>query len=388
MVPCAMPVDYLIVGAGYAGLVAAERLCNTYGKNCVVVDKRSHIGGNAHDRLDEHGVLIHPYGPHYFRTNSEEVLAYLGRFTRWIPAQYRVLAHTRGRLWSFPVNLETFEQYLGRPSSSEEMSAWLAEHCEVFDEIRNSEEAVLARFGREFYELFFEGYTRKQWQRSPRDLHASVCNRIPLRTTRDSRYLSEKHQVLPADGYTRLFENLVDACGPRLRILLNTDARDAIAHIRHRHLLYTGAIDGFFEHRFGPLPYRSLRFEFEHLPPEQLPGDPSLAIPQGFYQPVVQVNYPGSEPWTRIVETKHITGQRVDGSTIAREFPQAYGPGMEPYYPIPFSESHALYARYKAEAEKLEHVTFLGRLGTYSYLNMDEVTLQALRTVDRLITGI
>ncbi len=380
-------VDYLIVGAGFAGLVAAEQLCTVHGKRCLVVDKRPHIGGNAHDRVDAHGVLIHPYGPHYFRTNSREVLDYLSRFTGWIPGNYRVLAHTRGRDWSFPVNLTTFEQFLGRPSSPAEMEAWLVEHRVHFDEITNSEEAVLSRFGPEFFDLFFDGYTRKQWRRPPRELHPSVCNRIPLRTTRDDRYLLETHQVLPALGYTRLFENIVDSCGPGLELLLHTDYRDILPSVKFSHLLFTGPIDEFFDHRFGPLPYRSLRFEFEHLSTEQLPGDAARGTPPGFFQPTVQVNYPGSEPWTRIVETKHITGQTHRGTTIAREFPDDFGPGKEPYYPIPFHESHALLARYKAEAAALDHVTFLGRLGTYTYLNMDQVTLQSLQTVQRLVRG-
>jgi UDP-galactopyranose mutase len=380
--------DYLIVGAGFSGLVAAERLCHQYGKRCLVVDKRDHIGGNAYDHKDPYGVLIHPYGPHYFRTNSDQVLTYLSQFTKWIPGNYRVHARTRNQFWSFPVNLKTFEQYLGRSASSEEMETWLSEHRIHFDEVLNSEQAVLQRFGPEFFELFFEGYTLKQWQRPARELHPSVCNRIPLRTNRDDRYLSEKHQVLPADGYTRLFENIVDACGERLTLQLKTDYRDVRDHVTYSHMIFTGPIDSYFDHRFGPLPYRSLRFEFEHKTAAELPGDVSQHIPPGFFQPVVQVNYPGKEPWTRIVETKHITGQSISGSTLAREFPEDYGPGKEPYYPIPFQASQALYAKYKTEADKLDQVSFLGRLGTYTYLNMDQVTAMALKAVDRLVQGL
>lgn len=412
-------VDYLIVGAGFSGLVAAEQLCSRYGKTCLVVDKRDHPGGNCYDCLDEHGVLIHPYGPHYFRTNSDQVLEYLSRFTRWIPGNYQVLAHTRGQYWSFPVNLGTFEQYLGRPSTSEEMEAWLAEHCETFDEITNSEEAVLSRFGREFYELFFEGYTLKQWQKHPRDLAPSVCGRIPLRTVRDGRYVSDRHQVLPADGYTRLFENMIDRCGDRLTLQLGTDYREVVATVKHRHLIFTGPIDAWFDYRHGPLPYRTLRFEREYYSPGALQkrkrgqpvncdifhdpeskeekctitrADPfsapfSFSAPEGFIQPAVQVNYPGDEPWTRCVEAKHITRQRIAGSTLVREFPETYEIGKEPYYPIPFRESREIYAKYKADAETLDHVTFLGRLGTYAYLNMDQVVAMALKRVEDLVTG-
>jgi len=380
-------VDYLIVGAGFSGLVAAEQLCNRYGKTCLIVEKRDHIGGNCYDCLDEHGVLIHPYGPHYFRTNSDQVFEYLSRFTRWIPGKYQVLAYAKDQYWSFPVNLETFEQYLGRPSSTEEMEQWLKEHCETFDEIQNSEQAVLSRFGKEFYELFFEGYTLKQWQKHPRELAPSVCGRIPLRTVRDGRYVSEKFQVLPADGYTRLFENMVDACGDRLRIQLETDYREVVGSVSHRHLIFTGPIDAYFDYKYGPLPYRTLRFEREYMPGEQLRGNSHLGIPEGFIQPAVQVNYPGQEPWTRCVEAKHITHQRISGSTLVREYPETYEVGKEPYYPIPFSESREMYARYKQQAEKLDNVTFLGRLGTYAYLNMDQVVGMALKQVEALVTG-
>jgi UDP-galactopyranose mutase len=379
--------DALIIGAGFSGLVAAERLCTTYGKRCMVVDKRPHIGGNCYDCLDEHGVLIHPYGPHYFRTNSETVFAYLSQFTRWIPGQYQVKAYTGEKYWSFPVNLETFEQFLDRPSSTDEMESWLQEHCETFDTIENSEQAVLSRFGREFYELFFEGYTLKQWQKHPRELSPSVCGRIPLRTVRDSRYVSEKYQVLPAEGYTRMFENMIEACGDKLTIQLHTDYKDVIHEVKHRHLIFTGPIDAYFEYKHGALPYRTLRFEREYHPTEDLPGNPHLGIPEGYIQPAVQVNYPGPEPWTRCVEAKHITHQRIAGSTLIREFPETYAPGKEPYYPIPFPESREIYAAYKKEAEQLEHVTFLGRLGTYAYINMDQCVSMALKCVDQWITG-
>ena len=381
-------VDYLIVGAGFAGLVSAERLCRQHKKTCLVVEKRGHIGGNCYDRLDEHGVRIHAYGPHYFRTNSETVLQYLSQFTEWIPGNYRVLCKTEGKYWSFPVNLETFEQYLGRPSSTAEMEAWLEENRIPFDEVTNSEEAVLSRFGPQFYKLFFEGYTLKQWQRPPRDLAPSVCNRIPLRTNRDARYLSEKYQVLPKEGYTALFENLISSCGDKLEIRLNTDYREILPAVKFKHMIYTGPIDAYFDHCYGPLPYRSLRFSFEHLPAEALPGDPQTHTPPGFFQPAVQVNYPGTEPWTRIVEIKHITGQQVAGTTLAREFPEPYAHGKEPYYPILCPETHALYQQYKQKADQLDHVTFLGRLGTYTYLNMDQVVSMALSTVEKLIHGI
>jgi UDP-galactopyranose mutase len=376
--------DYLIVGAGLAGLVAAEQLCRSHGKHCLVVDKRNHIGGYCHDCKDEHGVLVHPYGPHYFRTNSDAVVAYLGQYTPWIPGNYRVLSYTRDRYWSFPVNLRTFEQYIGHSSSSGEMAAWLENHRETFASIRNSEQSVLSRFGRDFYSLFFEGYTLKQWQRHPSELAPSVCARIPIRTNRDDRYVSEKHQIMPAHGYTRLFENMVDACGKHLTLLLNTSAGEAMRITRWKRLIYTGAIDEFFDFRFSPLPYRSLSFAYEHHPAHELTGNVKKGVSPGFFQPVVQVNYPGPEPWTRMIESKHITGQTVAGTTLVREYPQPFREGSEPYYPVPSAESESLYSQYAALAGALDRVTFAGRLGTYTYLNMDQVIEKTLQVVTRL----
>lgn len=377
--------DFLIVGAGFSGLVAAEQLCSRHRKTCLVVEKRDHIGGNAHDCHDRHGVLIHPYGPHYFRTNSDAILQYLSRFTEWIPGNYRVRSFTDNRYWSFPVNLETFEQLMGRPASREEMERWLESERVQADPIDNSEEAVLSQAGKTFYRMFFEGYTRKQWMRHPRELDASVCGRIPLRTERDDRYFSDKHQVLPKDGYHRIFENLVTACGDRLRLELETDYREIMERVSWRHLIFTGPIDAFFDYRFGPLPYRTLRFEHEHSSSSELPGDPATGIPAGFHQPCVQVNYPGPESYTRCVEAKHITGQQIDGSTLIREYPEPFEPGKEPFYPIPAPETRARYRLYAEAAAGLSDVTFIGRLGTYRYYNMDQVVGMALKTVEKVL---
>lgn len=236
--------DYLIVGAGFSGLVCAERLCTQYGKRCLLLEKRSHIGGNCYE-----------------------------------------------------------------------------------------------------------------------------------------------HQVLPADGYTRLFENMISRCGSLLEIRLNTDYQELSHSLKWGHMIFTGPIDAYFDHRHGPLPYRTLRFEREHYTQAELLGNPEMEIAPGFIQPAVQVNYPGPEPWTRCVEAKHITQQAIDGSTLIKEYPETYTPDKEPYYPIPLRESRKLYQKYKADAEELERVSFLGRLGTYSYVNMDEVVLMALNAIDKLIHG-
>jgi UDP-galactopyranose mutase len=394
--------DYLIVGAGFAGLTCAERLATQHGKTSLVVEKRSHLGGNAYDRYDDHGVLIHHYGPHYFRTNSPKIRQYLGHFTDWHPVDYKILSWTEGRYWNFPVNLNTFEQLLGRPSTSEEMKAWLAEKRVPIENPANSEEVIISQVGWELYEKFFKGYTIKQWRRDPKELDASVCGRIPIRTNRDDRYLREEFQALPDAGYTRLFENMVGVCADKVRILLDTDYREVLPQTRFRHMIYTGPIDEFFDFRFGHLPYRSLRFEPESFTPEQLTAHHSAnavrpspwPTPPGFFQPAMQVNYPNDESFTRIVEIKHATGQTCANTTIVREYPADFGPGKEAYYPIPAPDSAALYRQYKdladsgrtpfADLHPGAGVSFIGRLATYRYYNMDQVVGMALAEVDQI----
>jgi UDP-galactopyranose mutase len=398
---------FLIVGAGFSGLTMAERLVTQCGQSCVVVEKRNHIGGNAYDHYDDHGVLIHTYGPHYFRTNAPRIRDYLSQFTDWHPVDYKILSHTRGRYWNFPINLNTFEQFLGRPSTTEEMEAWLAAKRVAIEQPANSEEVILSQVGQELYDLFFKGYTLKQWSRDPKDLDASVCGRIPIRTNRDDRYLREDFQALPKDGYTRLFERMVAACSDKLEIRLNTDYRDVLKTASFDHLVYTGPIDDFYGYRFGKLPYRSLRFEKESFTPEQLrnrkPVSPEELPPHwpptnpgSFYQPAMQVNYPNEEAYTRIVEIKHATGQACPNTTIVREFPDDYGPGKEPYYPIPAPDATARYQQYKALADagelppelKIQNpkltISLIGRLATYRYYNMDQVVGMALTEFEKL----
>lgn len=361
--------DFLIVGAGFAGSVLAERLAAA-GKRCLVVERRRHIGGNSHDHFDNAGVLIHSYGPHYFRTNSDEVIQYLSQFTEWHPVDYKILSWSDGRHWQFPINLNTFEQLIGRPSTSEEMEDTLAKWRVPIDHPANSEEIILAQVGSQLYEKFFKNYTRKQWKRDPKDLDASVCGRIPLRTNRDDRYLTDKFQALPKHGYTKLFERMLNH--PNIKILLQTDYREILPYVQFKHLIYTGPIDEFYDNCFGALPYRSLRFEEETLPME-------------FYQPAMQVNYPNDFDFTRIVEIKHATGQKLPVTTIVREYPEDYSPGKEPYYPVPAKESHELYQRYAALASREKNTSFLGRLATYQYLNMDQVVKLAIVEAGRLL---
>jgi UDP-galactopyranose mutase len=362
--------DFLIVGAGFAGAVLAERLASVAGKKCLVVDRRPHIGGNAFDRHDAAGVLVHVYGPHYFRTNSDRIVQYLSRFTEWRPVEYKILSSAEGRLWQFPINLNTFEQLIGRPSTSEEMEATLAQWRVPIESPKNSEEVILSQVGWRLYELFFKNYTRKQWRRDPRELDASVCGRIPLRTNRDDRYLSEKFQALPHEGYTKMFEKML--AHPNIEVLLRTDYRVVAKQAGASHLIYTGQIDEYFDGCFGPLAYRSLRFEPETLPIE-------------YFQPAMQVNYPNEHSYTRIVEIKHATGQKLPVTTIVREYPADYGPGQEPYYPIPAPDARALYEKYAALAAGLKNVSFVGRLATYRYYNMDQVVGMALAEFENLM---
>lgn len=377
--------DFLIIGAGFSGLVIAERLAAA-GWKCVVVDRRNHLGGNAYDGINAAGVLVHHYGPHYFRSNSQRIVEYLSAFTEWHQVSYTIKSYTRGRYWSFPINLNTFEEFLGREATSEEFSEWLDKNRTDIPEPKNSEEVILSQVGQELYELFFEGYTRKQWKLHPRELDASVCGRIPIRTNRDDRYLAESFQALPKHGYTAMFEKLLNA-SPGVELHLGVDFHEARAQWTHKHLIFTGAIDEFYGRRFGPLPYRSLRFEAESFTAEQLRSREPISGKPGFWQPAMQVNYPDLEvPFTRIVEIKHATGQQIDASTIVREFPKDWTLDAEPFYPIPTPEARAAYQNYAALATAETATSFIGRLATYRYFNMDQVTGMAIAEADKLIS--
>ena len=376
--------DFLIIGAGFSGLVMAERLASA-GWRCVVVDRRSHLGGNAYDEVDRAGVLVHRYGPHYFRSNSPRIVEYLSRFTKWHEVAYTIKSHARDRYWSFPINLNTFEEYLGRGAETAEFEAWLARVREPIAKPANSEEVIVSQVGREFYELFFKGYTRKQWQRDPRELDASVCGRIPIRTNRDDRYLTESFQALPQDGYTAMFGRMLEAA-PGVELHLGVDLTEARRRWRHRHLVFSGAVDEYFDYRLGHLPYRSLRFEAESFAGEALAARVAVSGKPGFWQPAMQVNYPEVEvPQTRIVEIKHATGQQVAATTIVREFPANWRPGDEPFYPVPAPDARAAYQQYARLAEAEERVSFIGRLATYRYYNMDQVVGMALAEADKLL---
>ncbi len=357
--------DYLIVGAGFAGCVLAERLARGSGKQVMLVDRRPHIGGNAYDHYDDAGILVHKYGPHIFHTNSKEVFDYLSRFTEWRHYQHKVLACVDGRLVPVPINLDTINELYGVKLSAFEMEQFLASRAEPKEQIRTSEDVVVSKVGRELYEKFFRGYTRKQWGLDPSELDAQVTARVPTRTNRDDRYFTDAYQSMPKHGFTRLFGNMLDH--PNIRILLNTDYRDVRDTLPYRELIYSGPVDEFFDYQFGKLPYRCLEFKHE-----------TLNQPQ--FQPVAVVNYPNDYEFTRITEFKHLTGQAHAKTSIVYEFSRAQG---DPYYPIPRGENSALYRQYKKLADDAG-VHFVGRLATYKYYNMDQVVAQALTLYARL----
>ena len=361
--------DYLIVGAGFAGSVLAERLANQLGKRVLVVDKRPHIGGNMYDHYDDAGLLVHKYGPHIFHTNSRDVFEYLSRFTAWRPYEHRVLASVDGQLVPIPINLDTVNRLYGLSLTSLELADFFAARAEPRGQPRNSEDVVVGAIGRDLYEKFFRGYTRKQWGLDPSELDATVTARVPTRTNRDDRYFTDTYQAMPRHGYTRLFERLL--AHPNISVMLNTDFRAINGLIPYRELIYSGPIDAFFDYRYGQLPYRSLEFRFETL-------DQPMA------QPVGTVNYPNEHIYTRTTEFKYLTGQEHAKTSIVYEIPCAEG---DPYYPVPRPENAALYRRYKALAEQTPGVHFVGRLATYQYYNMDQVVAQALKTFRNIAAG-
>jgi UDP-galactopyranose mutase len=357
--------DYLIVGAGYAGSVLAERLARGSGKQVLLVDRRAHIGGNAYDHYNDDGVLVHKYGPHIFHTNSKEVFDYLSRFTDWRQYQHKVRASVDGQLVPIPINLDTINQLYGLSLNSFQMEEFLASRAESRDQIRTSEDVVVSKVGRELYEKFFRGYTRKQWGLDPSELDAQVTARVPTRTNRDDRYFTDTYQCMPKHGFTRMFASMLDH--PNIKILLNTDYRELRDALPYRELIYTGPVDEFFDYQFGKLPYRCLEFKHE-----------TLNQPQ--FQPVAVVNYPNDCEFTRITEFKHLTGQEHPKTSIVYEFPRADG---DAYYPIPRRENTDIYQQYQVLANQAG-VHFVGRLATYKYYNMDQVVAQALTLYARI----
>jgi UDP-galactopyranose mutase len=356
--------DVVVAGAGFAGAVMAERLAADGGLKVLVVDRRPHIAGNAYDHLDEAGVMIHQYGPHIFHTNSSEVADYLSRFTEWRPYEHRVLAAVRDKLVPMPINRTTLNVLYDLDLKTDDDAAeFLASRAEPVGIVKTSEDVVVGAIGRDLYQTFFRGYTRKQWGLDPSELDKSVTSRVPTRTNTDDRYFTDSFQAMPRDGYTAMFAKMLDH--PNIEVLLGVDFVEIRDSVDFDELVYTGPIDEYFGFRYGRLPYRSLRFEHQTIDAEK-------------FQDVATVNYPDEAvPYTRITEYKYLTGQIAPKTSITYEYPSAEG---DPYYPIPREENQTLFKRYEALAIAEAGVTFVGRLATYRYYNMDQVVGQALAT--------
>jgi UDP-galactopyranose mutase len=357
----------LVVGAGFAGAVMARQLHDA-GLPVVVVDKRDHIAGNAYDELNEHGVLFHRYGPHIFNANDVRIVEYLSRFTEWRPYEHRVLAVTRCGLVPVPVNRTTVACLLGMTLETEQDAR------EVLDRVRvvtadpqTVQDQVEAEVGRAIYDDLFRDYTEKQWGRPGSELDKSVVGRLKARLTDDDRYSLNSFQAMPQDGYTPMFARMLDGIEVRLQV----DARE-LDLTNFEHIVWTGPIDEAFDHCFGKLPWRSLRFEHQHQRSREL------------RQKVGTINYPSSQfPFTRVTEWRHLTGQDSDWTTLTLEYSLGAG---DPYYPVPAPDAHFLYRRYEQLAKTKPRMTFVGRLARYQYLSMHQVVGQALKAARTLTT--
>jgi UDP-galactopyranose mutase len=371
-----MKFDWLVVGAGFSGCVIAERIATQLGERVLIVESRDHIGGNAYDYFDENGILVHKYGPHLFHTNSKKVWDYLSMFTEWTPYFHRVLASVEGKKVPVPFNLNSVSA-LFPPTITAKLEELLFTHYQLEDTVpilkmighTNKE---IQSLGNYIYKNIFLGYTVKQWGLKPEELDSSVTGRVPFSLSKDDRYFKDTYQALPRHGYTNMFKKMIKH--KNIKLLLNTDYKEINKEIEFNRMIYTGPIDSFFDYKHGALPYRSLSFDFEYHEEDA-------------FQEAGQVNYPNEFDFTRISEYKKMTGQRVEGTTISKEYPEAYKPGVnEPYYPIPRKENNKIYALYQKEARPLkERVIFAGRLAEYKYFNMDQVVARALHLFENEI---
>ena len=371
-----MKVDWLIIGAGYTGAVLAERIASQLDQSVLVVDRRDHIAGNAFDCYDDQGVLVHKYGAHIFHTNSAKIYEYLSQFTAWRPYQHHVRAVIEGKTVPVPFNLNTLEALFPR-TMSRRIERLLIEKFGFGAKVPvlkmlEENDPDLRELARYVYRNVFQSYTIKQWGLKPEELDASVTGRVPVVIGRDDRYFQDEFQVMPKHGYTELFRRML--AHPNIRLLLKTNHREAIEGVRFKRLVFTGPIDQYFDHIHGPLPYRSLRFEFRHQP-------------AGLFQAAPVINYPNEHNFTRIIEFKQLTGQTLRGTTVAYEYPEAYEHGInEPYYPVPREDNRDRYALYLREAQRLNGaVIFAGRLADYKYYNMDQAVGRALKVFDEQI---
>jgi UDP-galactopyranose mutase len=358
--------DFMIVGAGFSGSILAERL-SRIGKKILLVDKRNHIAGNAYDYYNNDGILIHKYGPHIFHTNSKEVFDYLGMFTEWRPYEHRVLGSVDGQLLPIPINLSTINTMYNLNLNSDELEIFFASKAETVNPVRTSEDVVVNKVGRELYEKFFKGYTRKQWDLDPSQLDASVTSRVPVRINKDDRYFTDTYQAMPVHGYTKMFEKMLSHSN--IKVMLNADYKEIMDHIPYGKMIYTGPVDYYFDYCYGKLPYRSLDFKFETIDKEK-------------FQQTGTINYPNEQSYTRITDFKYLTGQIHPKTSIVYEYPKADG---DPYYPVPRPENAQLYKKYQQLALATPNTFFAGRLATYKYYNMDQVVAQSLTLFSKIM---
>lgn len=361
--------DYLIVGAGFAGSVLAERLATQADAKVLIIDQRDHIAGNAYDYYNKDGILVHKYGPHIFHTNSKEVFDYLSHFTPWRPYEHRVLASVDGQLVPMPINLTTINKLYNLNLSSDELEGFFASKAVKVDRVKTSEDVVISKVGKELYEKFFRGYTRKMWELDPSELDASVTARVPTRTNKDDRYFTDTYQAMPLYGYTRMFRKMLDH--PNIKVMLNTDYKEILEVIPYKKMIYTGPIDNYFNYCFGKLPYRSLEFKFETVDTE-------------YFQQTGTINYPNDQSYTRITDFKYLTGQKHPKTAVVYEYPVADG---DPYYPVPRPENAEIYRKYQQLASTMTNTYFTGRLATYKYYNMDQVVAQSLTLFKKIMQG-
>lgn len=365
-----MKIDILVIGAGISGITIAERYANFLNKKVLIIDKRDHIGGNCYDYYNDIGILVPKYGPHFFHTNNEEVWEYVSKFTEWHPYEHRVLARVLDMEVPVPVNITTVNKLFNlNIKSPEEMDRFLeSERC-IVEEVLNSEHSAISRVGKRIYELLFKNYTIKQWDKHPSELDALVLNRIPVRNNNDDRYFTDKYQGMPKEGYTKMFEKMINH--PNIEVKLNTDYFDIKNEISFEKMFFTGPIDRFFDFVVGEnLQYRSIRFVHENYNQE-------------YFQTCGTMNYPNEEEFTRITEPKHTTGQKHNKTTIIKEFPTWEGEG---YYPVPNNRNHNIYEKYQklAKESEKEGIYFVGRLATYKYLNMDQAFESSLSLFNNL----
>ena len=369
-----MGVDWIVVGAGFTGATFAERMA-TAGRRVLIVDRRAHIGGNAHDETNAHGILVHRYGPHIFHTNSEAVWRYLGKFTEWRAYEHRVLGLVEGKLVPIPFNLDSLAALFSKKAAARIESALITQYGfgkrVPILKLRTSEQPDIRDFADYVYRNVFEGYTLKQWQLRPEELSASVTARVPISVSRDARYFQDIFQAIPLRGYAEMFRRMLEH--PNIVVALNYDWKRSMIKGRHTRVLFTGAIDEFLDYRFGPLPYRSIRFE-----------ERTLQKPQE--QPVGTINYPNDYNFTRITEQKIITGQQAPVTTLITEFPRSHEPGRTiAHYPIPRDENRLLYGKYAAAVKaEFPDVCFAGRLADYQYYDMDQACARALKLASEL----